>query len=75
MKMYDLRGCKSEEEMMNWIIDKLEVRRMRGLPLFFPAFNCSHISDEEFKEYSTENSSKSDAPLGKRPEVGRTEVK
>ena len=38
----DFKCCKDEEDLFDWMINKIKSRPAVGLPTFFPTVNCHH---------------------------------
>lgn len=41
-RLPELKSCKDEQDLFDWMMAKMKSRPMVGLPTFFPTVNCHH---------------------------------
>lgn len=74
LRMYDMKQCRSPEDLQLWVAEKLETRAKRGLPTFFPCLNSPHMSSSEMQDYRPMKKDQKKCCLGKREPVNSSEV-
>ena len=74
LRMYDIKQCRSPEDLQLWIAEKLETRAKRALPTFFPCLNSPHMSSTEMQDYRPTKKEQTKCCLGKREPVNSSEV-